>query len=255
MWLAIGGTVRELRDGDMVVGSGADADWRVPTADLMPRHFTLTVYGLNAMLKPWSKDNVIAVNGKQVVGQQLLKDGDVVLAGAGRFLFSDETPRAVPDDPTPARALFLINETASVAHELRTRSTTIGRDASNVIVVPDSTASRFHAEIRREAGGFALHSMGSAGTTLNGRVLEGAALLGDGDRIGLAYTNFRFAETAPEEMPREEGLAPRRSDSRRNRTLATGKISVVPGERPGIAPLILGVALILAIALAFVLSS
>lgn len=255
MWLTIGTTVRELRDGEVVVGSGADADWRIPTADLMPRHFIVTTYGLNASLKPASKDNVVAVNGRQVVSQHLLNEGDVVCAGSGRFLFSDDSPRVMPDEATPSRAQFLINETANVAHELRSRSTTIGRDASNAIVVRDSIASRFHAEIRREAGGFALHSMGSAGTLLNGQKLDGAVLLGPDDRIDLAYTKFRFSDTAPSEMASAEAPDGATDNSRRNPTLATGKISVVPKEGSGTTRLVVGVVLILAVVLAFYLAS
>lgn len=253
MWITLGGNTRELRDGEIVVGSGADADWRVPTADLMPRHFSITVYGLNAALKPFSRDNVVVVNGKQIHGQCMLNDGDLLLAGSGRFLFCDESPRPAPEEATPGRAQFLINETSSTAHELRSRSTTIGRDASNAIVVRDSIASRFHAEIRREAGGFALHSMGSAGTMVNGHKIDGALLLGEGDRIDLAYTLFRFAGSPPAEIPLSDDVNTRR-DNRRNPTLATGKVSVVPKDKPGPAKQALMAALILLVALAFYLA-
>jgi len=254
MWLTLGSTTRELRNGEVVVGSGADADWRIPTADLMPRHFTVTVYDLNASLKPTTRDNVVAVNGKQVASTCVLHDGDVILAGNGRFLFCDEAPRSAPDDSSPSRTQFLINETARVTHELRSRSTTIGRDASNGIVVRDPAASRFHAEIRREAGGFVLHSMGSAGTTLNGRKLEGPALLGDGDQIHVAYTPFRFTGSAPAEIPLSDGPTNTRDSAARHPTLSTGKISVVPKEGSKTIQVIVGLILVLAVAVAFLVS-
>ena len=254
MWLTLGSTTRELRNGEVVVGSGADADWRIPTADLMPRHFTVTVYDLNASLKPTTRDNVVAVNGKQVASTCVLHDGDMILAGNGRFLFCDEAPRSAPDDSSPSRTQFLINETARVTHELRSRSTTIGRDASNGIVVRDPAASRFHAEIRREAGGFVLHSMGSAGTSVNGRKLDAPVLLGDGDEIHVAYTPFRFTGSAPAEMPLEDGQMHARDSSARHPTLSTGKISVVPREGSR-TQIVVAVVLLAVVALAFILSS
>jgi pSer/pThr/pTyr-binding forkhead associated (FHA) protein len=230
MWLAFGTLTRELRDGEVVVGSGADADWRVPTADLMPRHFSITVYGENASLRPASKDNVVAVNGQQLIGTHLLNDGDVIAAGHGRFVFTDDVPRPLAEETTAMERAFLLDGSASVAHELVSRSTPIGRDSSNAIVVRDPGASRFHAEIRREAGGFALHSMGSSGTMRNGQRVDGPVLLADGDVIEVAYAKLRFTTTPPVGLPVAPLRDPANDMSRRNPTLATGKISVVPSS-------------------------
>ena len=228
MWLAFGSETRELRDGEIVVGSGADADWRVPTADLMPRHFAVTIYDLNVSVRPASKDIVVAVNGVQLSGApRLLNDGDVISAGSGRFVFSDDVPRLTPvGSPTVERA-YLVDESKNVAYELVSRSTPIGRDASNAIVVRDPGASRFHAEIRREAGGFALHSMGSSGTMRNGRRIDGPVLLEDGDTIEVAFARYRFGREAPANV-RVASVTDSIPVSRRNPTLETGKISVVP---------------------------
>src|SRR6185436_16866758 len=35
------GEQRELRDGDVIVGSGPDSAWPVTSGDLMPRHFII----------------------------------------------------------------------------------------------------------------------------------------------------------------------------------------------------------------------
>ena len=199
MWLALGTLTKELRDGEVIVGSGADADWRVPAADLMARHFLVTVYDLNASLRPFGTDAVVVVNGTQIVGTaHLLIDGDVIEAGSGRFAFSEDVPRPAHGEgpiagATEAAPRFLVDEDANVAYQLTSRSTPIGRDASNNIIIREPTASRFHAEVRREAGGFALHSMGSAGTTINGARMTGPRLLVDGDVVGIARTSLRFA--------------------------------------------------------------
>jgi len=209
MWLAFGTQTRELRDGELVVGSGADADWRIGTADLMPRHFTITVYDLNASLRATSRDNVVVVNDKQLVGvPRLLNDGDVIRAGSGRFLFSDSAARADAGPPDRPPRAYLLNETSGRGRELISRSTTLGRDASSAIVIDDASVSRYHAELRREAGGFALHSMGSAGTLLNGRKVSTPTMLGEGDIIEIARRRWRFTHTAPRDeigVPRDAG--------------------------------------------------
>jgi hypothetical protein len=66
-WLAFGMMTRELRDGEIVVGAAADASWRVTTADLMPRHFVLTVRGRDVSVRACTADNIVAVNGERCV--------------------------------------------------------------------------------------------------------------------------------------------------------------------------------------------
>lgn len=257
MWLAIGSLTRELRDGEIVVGGGADADWRVGSADLMPRHFTVMVHGLNASLKPTAVDNVVVVNGKQIgKAAHVLNDGDEILAGSGRFLFSDNVPRLVTEETPVPTGAYLIIEPEQSAHELISRSTPIGRDPSNAIIVDDATASRFHAEVRREAGGFALHSMGSAGTRVNGAEVSAPVLLREGDVIEIAFRRIRFT-MAPGDAKQATAATPPRGRlwSRRNPTLATMKLSVV---RPKAADWtrrgwIIGVLIVALAALAFLL--
>lgn len=200
MWLAFGSDVRELRNGELAVGSGAEADWRIANADLRPRHFVLTIYDLNASLKPASRESVVVVNSAQVTTElhRLLNDGDVVLAGCARFRFSEREPLAddaiVSSEGGPA---YLIDDAAHVAYALRNRSVGIGRHGSNAIVLTDPTASRFHAEVRREAGGFALYAPGAAGARVNGDFVDGARLLAPGDMIAIASAEWRFEPSAP----------------------------------------------------------
>lgn len=231
MWLAFGAQTRELRDGEIVVGSGADADWRIGTADLMPRHFAITVYDLNASLRATSKNNVVVVNGKQLIGvPYLLNDGDVISAGAGRFLFSDQAPRTDLPPSEPQRAAYLANQSTGRGRELISRSTMLGRDASVAIAIDDPAVSRFHAEVRREAGGFVLHSLGSAGTLLNGRKVAGPTLLAEGDVLEIATRRWQFTHSAPgEAAPGPRDLPTGRQW--RTRAVDTGMNDVIRDER------------------------
>jgi pSer/pThr/pTyr-binding forkhead associated (FHA) protein len=257
VWLALGNQTRELRDGEIVVGSGADADWRISTADLRPRHFTITVYGLNASLRASSKDSVVVINDKQLVGiPHLLNDGDVIAAGGGRFVFSEDTPRIGPLAPESTEPVYLVDLSGSHGRQLLSRSTTLGRDASSTIVVNDPSASRFHAELRREAGGFALHSMGSAGTLVNGRKISAPLMLAEGDVIEIARRKWRFTRTAPQsDIP-----GPREPAERQWRARApeTGTLDVVPdgsGRRAWPRVLVIAGILLAAAAVGFLLAT
>ncbi len=205
-WIAFGMMTRELRDGNTIVGSATDADWRVTTADLAPRHFALAMRGGSVTVRPTSADNVVVVNGGQLdESERALRDGDVIAAGSGRFAYNVDTPRTTPLDVIEVRQAFLIETAAGVAHPLNHRSTPIGRDASNEIVLKDPGASRFHGEIRNEAGGFALHSMGSAGAKIGGTPIKTPRMLNEGDVIEIGFVEFRFTQKP---LPPEIGLAP-----------------------------------------------
>ena len=68
--------------------------------------------------------------------------------------------------------------------------TSLGRALDNDVVIADSRVSRYHAQIRRLDGGFAIHDLGSTnGTAVAGkRVTE--LRLGDGDEISLGGYNI-----------------------------------------------------------------
>jgi predicted component of type VI protein secretion system len=205
-WIAFGMMTRELRDGDLVVGSAQDADWRVTTADLAPRHFTVSTRGGSASVRATSPDTVVVVNGEQLGDtERALRDGDVISVGSGQFAYTIAAARTTPLDVIEVRQAFLIETAAGVAHPLNHRSTTIGRDASNEIVLKDPGASRFHGEIRSESGGFALHSMGSAGAKIGGAPIASPRMLKEGDLLEIGFAEFRFSQRP---LPPDIGLAP-----------------------------------------------
>jgi len=69
----------------------------------------------------------------------------------------------------------------------------IGRSRSCDVVVQDSGVSRRHAEIVPGPGGWTLVDLGSTnGVRLDGRRLEGSAVLRGGERIELGSTEMRF---------------------------------------------------------------
>ncbi len=214
-WLAGGGSSepRELGEGETIVGGGAEASWRLASADLMPRHFVLSARGGRVTVRAFNPDTVVVVNGEQLSGAaHALNDGDVIAAGNARFFYTTGEPAPRRPSPMPATSAYLVDVRAKTAYRLTSRSTGIGRDAANAIIVRDPTASRFHAEVRREAGGFVLHPRGSAGTTVNNRRVGSPCVLEDGDLIEIAYRVLRFTTSALAPDERVAGTTPAPSD-------------------------------------------
>lgn len=203
-WLEYGGRLRRLADGETVVGGAHSVGLHVGEADLLPRHFLLRVAGDEVYIRIWSADAVVALNGRQLGAEEWgLDDGDTISAGSAHFHMwrnEPELPQITSEsaDSRPPKA-HLIDARDHVAYPLDRLSTNIGRATANVIRLKDPTASRFHAQVRREAGGFALHSIGSSGTRVNGRRVGSPQLLEDGDEIDIAYTTLRYTRATPPE--------------------------------------------------------
>lgn len=70
---------------------------------------------------------------------------------------------------------------------------TLGRNQSNVIVLQDEHASRWHAEIYLEDDQWFIRDLGTRnGTQLDGERIDGRRALADGQEIGIGLTRLRF---------------------------------------------------------------
>ena len=83
--------------------------------------------------------------------------------------------------------------------EFRLRGTMrIGRSEDSEITLADAQASRHHAAISPEPGGFTIQDLNSSnGTFVNGKRLDAPRLLKDGDRLRLANTVLAFRWDSP----------------------------------------------------------
>lgn len=227
-WLTTEGASHQVAEGETIVGSGPHAGWRLASQELAARHFVLQRSGPRVTIRPFGIDAVVALNGAQIGAQAVeLHDSDTIDAGSARFLYSGERSGAYP--AVTATPGHLVETRGGIAHALTTPSVGIGRDRLNAIVVRDPTASRFHAEIRREAGGHVLHPHGSSGTLVNGRPLGSPERLKDGDRIEIANVEFRFV-AGP--VPADARTAERGADdgSSHRPTVIQTAIMEIPAE-------------------------
>jgi FHA domain len=75
---------------------------------------------------------------------------------------------------------------------------TFGRGTENDVILADPSASRAHAEVRREAGGYVLYDRGSSnGTLVNGAPVT-SRRLEPGDQIAFGDDVFRFESSGVE---------------------------------------------------------
>lgn len=222
-WLEYHDALQEVPfDSEVIVGTGAQATWRLRRADLMPRHFIVAADADGARICPFSSDAVVSLNGRQLTpGATPLSDGDLIAAGSGQFRFWADTPsetRSALQPPMPTLA-YLTDGGRHPAVSLNRMSTAIGGDDSNALVI--DAASRFEAEIRREAGGHALRVFARSDLRVNGKVVSTPVLLSEGDEIQIGGRVLQFtlkpqADVAPAGefiRPTETlELAPRESD-------------------------------------------
>lgn len=250
-WLEYGGRLRKLPEGPVVVGSGVDASFQVEDAGLMPRHLVLTPAEDGVQAHACSSDVVVAVGGRQIgTEHHLVAYGDPIHAGSAEFRVWREQPTAPGSPPALPPRAYLIAQQERAAYPLDRDATPIGRASRNFVRLTDPTASRFHAQVRREAGGFALHVAGSAGGSVNGRRVGGPRLLNEGDEIELAYTRFRFtAGPVPEGIriiPSPPAGGPEITE---RPTAARDRVSLAQA-RPGAPPRILRTAVVVGAILA-----
>jgi predicted component of type VI protein secretion system len=229
-WLSTEGSAREIEDGEMVVGSGPNAGWRLLAYDLAPKHFVVSKQGSRVSICAATVESVVAVNGRQIGTTAIdLNTGDMIDAGSTRFAFSSERTSGVA--AVTVGPAHIVETRSGFVHPLSGASIGIGRDRSNGILVRDPTASRFHAEVRQEAGGWVLHPRGSSGTAVNGRRVGTPERLCDGDKIEIAHVEMRFvAGPAPVDAPRAAAPDADDQDRGHRRTIIQSAVMEIPKE-------------------------
>jgi ABC transport system ATP-binding/permease protein len=172
-------------------------------------------------------------NGSQLNGERFrgearwLASGDTLLIGGEllRFLAGEETRLAGPQEPV----------VEAEAVQLGAERLTIGRDASNDLVLADPNVSRFHAEVARlDDGRVAIRDLGSRnGTRVDGEIVR-SAVLAAGSQVGIGPYRLLFDGAALVARSEQGAL---RLDAEAvairvgaKQILAATTLSVAPGE-------------------------
>jgi len=112
---------------------------------------------------------------------------------------ADPAVREVESRTGPGRGVTMQVESAPAEYRLNGMEyeiggeTRLGRSPDSEIVLPGPFASNHHARLYRKNGQYWLEDLGSRnGTYLNGFLLNGPAVLANGDKIGIGDITLRF---------------------------------------------------------------
>lgn len=235
-----------LRPGDFRVGTGADADLRLPAAPGVAELQAVFALGADGRvsIRRGGSGASVRVNGVALGAEPSpLIHGDKIDAGGHELTFADDmragstqfiSPskyqqyqkgraggEARPAATSGGRLVSLVD---GREYSVTSRGLNIGRDAACDVVVPDTEVSRNHAEIAPGADGYVVIDLSSNGVWVNGERIDGTQLLGRGDIVRVGTEEFRFHADAAA-PPASSAPAPARAPS----AAAPG----VPSSSPG----------------------
>lgn len=239
---------------DLIVGSGAQASHRIQGQDLAARHFMVRIDpAAGAVVVPTGDACVVTVDGVQVprTGTRL-RDGSIIAAGQARFVYG-QGDRVPPVGPETERQAYLVDTTARRAYRLNRRTVQLGRDAGAGIVLKDPTVSRFHADVRSEAGGYVIYSSGATGSFVNEEQVSRPRLLMDGDEIRIGRMTMVFTLTAPPGMKVHDPAGAEESSLTRRSTQLDMRAYREPSEKGLSIRLLVGMIVVLGAAVGYLL--
>ena len=175
----------------MRLGASVSNDVQIPVDGVSREHARLVRDGEIYWLEDNRSTNGTFVNGTQIQ-REALRHLDVLTLGRRIdliFLSGDKQSAPAPevDRLIDVKLKILYGPETGTEVDIQKGETTLGRAASCNIVLDSPAIGRAHARIDRTAARLVLHDLQSSnGTFLNGTRIDGAALLKNGDVIGLA---------------------------------------------------------------------
>lgn len=132
------------------------------------------------------------VNERKIT-RQVLKDGDEIRVGDTRLRFQVTERERRPFFVRRRAGLLVVGPAGRTTFVgFRRDMLTIGRDPSNILVLPDKKASKHHARVMRAPEGYVVEDLESTnGTFVNGERVD-RKVLRDGDEIRVGDTSLRF---------------------------------------------------------------
>ena len=234
-FVIVAGERYALPIGETVLGGGDETSLAVPELTRLPALASVSVRPDHVATVRRIGSQSVRLNGVEIgPGALPLSHGSVVELAGVRILFGDirESGRTSMLASVNRDDLLLLGSLASEptadtggrlllgdgrAVPIPDTGLVIGRDPECGLVVTGSAASRRHATIAPSLQGYTLTDHESAnGTLINGRRVDGAQVLGFGDRIRIGDTELRFEAdrasyepaVAPEPAPVAPGVVP-----------------------------------------------
>jgi pSer/pThr/pTyr-binding forkhead associated (FHA) protein len=216
---AMGARPLMLRKRLTLIGREIDNDIVLNDERISRHHAEIRLDRNRVVLMDFGSTNGTLLNQRDVKGAIILNPGDILELGMRRYRFalfegmvdtSEVETSKIPGTNGSSRrqtmppggpsALVAMNGAAAESRwELLEPLSTIGRDPSCQIRLPDTTVSRRHAQIVRQADGFYASDLESEnGTQVNGEDLTAPRRLRNGDVLHLATVDLRFVAGMPD---------------------------------------------------------
>ena len=208
-----------LADGAVLVGSAAGSAIRLAGPGIAERHCELLTKAGQTRLRPLTDAAATVLNGRQVVGEVVIKPGDLVLFGriGCRVVASEQRAQAAlqpaiagDDDAGQTRVRmampkYLLRGVSGPTFGkiyAMVGTMSVGRSADCDICIPIDEISRNHAKLQSASDGVVVEDLASAnGTFLNDQRVHAGTLIKPGDE--LRFDTVRFLLMAPaQEMQR-----------------------------------------------------
>jgi len=202
------GRVFTLDEGALTIGRQAGNTIVIDDRQLARGHARVTNGPEGPTITDLDLANGTYVNDRRIGTPQRLRPGDRLRLGETVFLVEGEVaaegdPGATMIVPLPqahtapipalrANLPRLLRQDTLQIYPLDQPETTIGRQADNAIVLPDTQVSRHHARLTVTEAGVTIADLNSAnGTRVNGTPIAGPTPLHDGDTIQIGITQFQ----------------------------------------------------------------
>lgn len=205
----------EIRQGEVLVGAGADCAVMLAAPGIAPQHCKLFEREGQTFVQPLG-NAVTVLNGRQIAAETAIKPGDLLLFArvGARVVAMEKTPAplsrqaaASGDDDGRTRVRMALpkfvmrgvsgptfGKTFGVTGTL-----TLGRSAECDISIPSDEISRHHAKLQLVADGVMVEDLGSAnGSFVNNQRVHGSALMRHGDELRLDTVRFMLMSPAAE---------------------------------------------------------
>jgi ABC-type multidrug transport system ATPase subunit/ABC-type multidrug transport system permease subunit len=184
----------------VVVGRGEDCDLKLDTRQASRHHARIYVDPRGCWIRDLKSTNGTLVNGERVGEKpRQLANGDLIKIGEVELmaLAGDKTTYEPFDPEAPVEA-----PPGGGPVKVGERPITIGRDASNALVLDDPNVSRFHAIVTPTAKGATLKDLSSRNGTRVGGELVSEIALSPGAEIAIG--GYRLTFTGTELIPRDD---------------------------------------------------
>lgn len=197
---------------EALVGRSHSCDICTPPSDhsVSGRHARVFRKGHGLWIEDAGSRNGVIIEGSRIEKPSRLEPGMVCRLGEC-YLTLEEKSGQVSSGPSSSHRLeFLTGDRAGEVVDIRPKGDstggafTIGLDPSNDIVLADRIVSRRHASLTvRHGGDCFVKDLGSSnGTYVNGERLDARErFLHHGDKVSIAYFDFRFLDRRAKAVP------------------------------------------------------